>query len=148
MVRDILCRIGDLHIEYLCDLYEDRIDWMSVAVEERCGYRPKTTTDYHELIAALSVKVIINYAARKTHVPVAIAAMKAWTGWYIRPFLTFCVRTRTKCQWMSTILPHGWLSRHSVKLRSLSDRLWWKCRTSPMVLGVPDLHTTWRRGYK
>jgi len=77
LVCDILCRMEDLHIVYLCDLYEDRVEWLAQAVEKRCGYRPKTTTDYRKVIDDPAVKVILNYSAWETHVPIAIAAMKA-----------------------------------------------------------------------
>ena len=77
LTQAILCLFDDIKIEYVCDLYEDRTENVATTINNKLGYRPKTTLDYRDIINDESIDAVMVYAAWEAHIPVAIAAMKA-----------------------------------------------------------------------
>lgn len=77
LVSAILCITEDVKIEYVCDLYEDRAEAAADLVNEKKGYRPIATTDYHDILKDENIDAVMIYAAWEAHIPIAIAAMKA-----------------------------------------------------------------------
>lgn len=65
----------DLEIVAVCDLYEDRVERMQKKIEEKCGYTPKGTTDYNELLD-MGVDAVYIACAWEDHIKIACAAME------------------------------------------------------------------------
>ena len=76
-VGTILDMGDDITIAHVCDLYQDRIDEAIKLVEEKTGKRPVGTQDYKELINAPDVDAVLIVSPWQTHIPFAIAAMRA-----------------------------------------------------------------------
>jgi len=71
----ILCERDDVHVTYVCDLYEDRCLNGVKTVYNKKGYEPKWTQNYKELIESDEVEVVIVCSAWENHVPAAVYAM-------------------------------------------------------------------------
>lgn len=77
LLRDVLLNMSDVEVVAVCDNYEDRTVRAAEAVEKKYGYRPFGTTDYMELLRAVSLDAVLVSTYWETHVEVAIDAMKA-----------------------------------------------------------------------
>ena len=66
-----------IEIASVCDIYSDRVTKTADLIEEKCGYRPSGTVDYHEVIANNDIRAVIIMVAWEAHIDIAIAAMKA-----------------------------------------------------------------------
>ena len=67
----------DIHIDIICDVYEDRVKEVADHIEEKYGYRPKETLVYDDVLAEESVEAVMIFSSWEAHIPQAIAAMKA-----------------------------------------------------------------------
>ena len=67
----------NVHIDIVCDVYEDRVKRMADYIEEKYGYRPKETLVYEDILAEESVEAVMVFTAWEAHIPQVIAAMKA-----------------------------------------------------------------------
>ena len=72
----ILCEREDVHVTYVCDLYEDRCLAGVKNVLDKKGHEPKWTQNYKELIESEDVEVVIVASAWENHVPAAVYAME------------------------------------------------------------------------
>ncbi|MBQ1244693.1 MAG: Gfo/Idh/MocA family oxidoreductase [Clostridia bacterium] len=77
LTKAILCKTEDVQIEYICDSYADRAEAVASEVERLCGYKPKATQEYEDILRDEAVEVVLIYAAWEVHIPYAIRAMKA-----------------------------------------------------------------------
>ena len=69
--------MDNIHIDIVCDLYEDRIKRTSDAIEQAHGYRPKETLVFEDILAEESVDAVMIFSSWESHIPQAVAAMKA-----------------------------------------------------------------------
>lgn len=73
----VCAKLPNVEITAICDLYLDKLE---LAVDE-CqilhGYKPFYTTDYKEVISRDDVDAVVITSAWESHIPLAIAAMKA-----------------------------------------------------------------------
>lgn len=77
LTEAILCITTDIRIDYLCDVYEDRAQAVADTVNEKLGYKPIITTDYHDILKDESIDAVMVYSAWESHIPIAIDTMKA-----------------------------------------------------------------------
>ncbi len=68
--------LNDIELCAVCDLYPDRTEDAAKLIEEKCGYKPFTSTDYHDIVN-LDVDAIIIMSAWESHTEIALAAMEA-----------------------------------------------------------------------
>lgn len=73
----ILAAMDDIEIVAVCDEYEDRVDMAVKVLGERYGFNVAGSTDYMDVINNPKVDAVAIFSAWESHVPVAIAAMKA-----------------------------------------------------------------------
>ena len=66
-----------VHIDAICDLYEDRVKGIGDYIEKTHGYRPIETRTFEDLLALESVEAIMIFTGWEAHVPLAVASMKA-----------------------------------------------------------------------
>ncbi len=78
ILHGLLCRMDNVTVTAVCDLYEDRVKAAVEAVAELCGEagRPFGTTDFREIMLRDDVDAVIIMSAWESHVPIAIAAME------------------------------------------------------------------------
>ena len=71
-----------VHIDAVCDLYEDRAKVTADGIEAKQGYRPVETTNFDDVLAMESVEAVMIITGWEAHIPLAIKAMKAgkWVG--------------------------------------------------------------------
>ncbi len=71
-----------VHVDAVCDHYEDRIKAVTDHIEATQGYRPIETQNFDDLLTLESVEAIMIFTGWEDHIPLAIAAMKAgkWVG--------------------------------------------------------------------
>ena len=69
--------MDNIHIDIVCDVYEDRVKTIADYIEEKHGYRPKETLVYEDILAEESVEAVMIFTAWEAHIPQAVAAMKA-----------------------------------------------------------------------
>ncbi len=70
-------RIEGVTFVAVCDLYEDRCDEGAKIIEETAGNVPFKTTDYREILKRDDVDTVIICSDWRSHVKIAIDAMKA-----------------------------------------------------------------------
>ena len=61
----------------VCDKYADRVENGVKFVEEKCGYTPIGTTNYHEVLANPEVEAVLISCDWEMHIPIAIDAIRA-----------------------------------------------------------------------
>lgn len=61
----------------ICDKYADRVENGVKYVEDKCGYTPLGTTNYHEVLANPEVEAVLISCDWEMHIPIAIDAMRA-----------------------------------------------------------------------
>ena len=71
-----LCRMDDVDIVGVCDVYEDRTEKGKQTVEEIQGHTPFASTDYIEVFDNVKADAAITASSWQTHVPICIEAMK------------------------------------------------------------------------
>lgn len=67
----------DIKITAVCDKYEDRASEAAQFICEHTDRKPFCTTNYKELIGLQELDVVIILSAWDSHIPIAVAAMKA-----------------------------------------------------------------------
>lgn len=72
-----LLDMQDVRITAVCDLYQDRVDNAAGKVKEASGNIPFTSLDSLECISRPDVDAVVITSDWETHIPLAIAAMKA-----------------------------------------------------------------------
>ena len=77
LVRDAMCGREGIHIEALCDPCLENLQRTADAVKEVNGNTPALFTDYNELLKLDTIDTVVVCSTWETHIPVAIAAMKA-----------------------------------------------------------------------
>ncbi len=77
LLRNVLLPREDVILTAVCDLYEDRAQEAATKVKERYHNDPLCTTDAQCLIDSPEVDAVIISTAWESHIPLAIAAMKA-----------------------------------------------------------------------
>ena len=74
---NLVLTMPDVEVTAVCDLYEDRVERAAKDCQQKKGNDPYRTTDYKELIKRDDVDAVIVTSAWESHIPIAIAAMKA-----------------------------------------------------------------------
>ena len=77
LMQDAILHMDDVDVLCLCDVYEDRARAGADVVREAKGHTPAFVTDYHALLAMEEINTVIVASAWESHVPIAIAAMRA-----------------------------------------------------------------------
>lgn len=77
MLRDTISLFDDVRVVALCDLYTDRTEENARALTERGCERPRTFTDYREVMKLPEVDAVIVTSAWEAHIDIACAAMEA-----------------------------------------------------------------------
>ncbi len=71
-------RLTDMYeFVIICDKYQDRVEAGQAWVQEKMGYTPLGTTDYHEVLANKDVEAVLVSCDWEMHLPIAIDAIKA-----------------------------------------------------------------------
>ena len=76
-MTDIFLGFDDVRVVAVCDKYEDRVQNAINRVEEKRGYKPVGTTDYHEILKRDDIEAVFIATDWELHIPIAIDAMKA-----------------------------------------------------------------------
>ncbi len=66
-----------IHVDAICDLYDDRVKAIGDYIETTHGYRPVETAVFEDLLAMESVEAVMIFTGWEDHIPLAIASMKA-----------------------------------------------------------------------
>ncbi len=69
-------RFPNVEIAALCDPYEDRTETLARKIQQKKGYTPMTTCNWQDVIDAKPDAIIVA-TPWETHIPLAIAAMRA-----------------------------------------------------------------------
>ncbi len=77
MTKGVLCKMDNVEIAMVCDLYEDRVEKAQNDVLEKTGKKPRGTTVASEVINDSEVETVFIFAAWEAHIPLAIESMKA-----------------------------------------------------------------------
>ena len=67
----------NVHVDAVCDLYEDRAREAADVILDRQGYRPIATQNFDDILALDSVEAVMIYTGWEAHIPLAIKAMKS-----------------------------------------------------------------------
>lgn len=76
-MTDIFLGFDDVRVVAVCDKYEDRVQNAINRVEEKRGYKPVGTTDYHEILKRDDIEAVFIATDWELHIPIAIDAMKS-----------------------------------------------------------------------
>ena len=76
-MTDIFLGFDDVRVVAVCDKYEDRVQNGINRVEEKRGYKPFGTTDYHEILKRDDIEAVFIATDWELHIPIAIDAMRA-----------------------------------------------------------------------
>ena len=77
LLKEIILPIDTIEVTAVCDSYEDRAKEGADEVEKKYGHLPFFTTDAYEIIRNEQVEAVVISCAWESHIPLAIAAMKA-----------------------------------------------------------------------
>nr|MBE6545694.1 Gfo/Idh/MocA family oxidoreductase [Oscillospiraceae bacterium] len=77
LVSQVLLEHEKCEITAVCDVYQDRVDWMADYVDKAKGSHVYKTTDYKDLLTRSDIDAILVLASWECHVEIAIASMKA-----------------------------------------------------------------------
>ena len=69
--------IENVHVDIVCDLYEDRVREVADVILDRHGYRPIVTQNFDDILKVDSVEAVFIFTSWEAHIPLAIKAMKA-----------------------------------------------------------------------
>ena len=76
-MTDIFLGFDDVTVVAVCDKYEDRVQNGINRVEEKRGYKPFGTTNYHEILERDDIDAVFIATDWELHIPIAIDAMKS-----------------------------------------------------------------------
>ena len=76
-MTNLLSSLDGVRVDMICDLYEERITYMTNWMEEHRGYRPETTTSYEDIVNNEKIEAVFIFSSWEAHIPQAIAAMRA-----------------------------------------------------------------------
>ena len=77
LLKEIILPIDTIEVTAVCDSYEDRAKEGADEVEKKYGHQPFYTTDSLAVIHHEQVEAVVISCAWESHIPLAIAAMKA-----------------------------------------------------------------------
>ena len=77
LVKDLFLQMPQMEIAALCDDYENRAQDVAEYVAEKTGKLPFVTKKYEDILVRDDVDAVLILTPWETHVPMAIAAMKA-----------------------------------------------------------------------
>ena len=77
MLADNMCKMDDVNIIGLCDVYEDRVERSAEAVVSKGRKKPFCTLDYKEILSLPELDSVFIATSWETHVEIAIDAMKS-----------------------------------------------------------------------
>lgn len=77
LLKDIIVKRDDVCIAAVCDEYEDRMQKACDLVESEKGVKPLCFTDYRKTLEIDDIEAVVITSAWKSHIPIAIDAMKA-----------------------------------------------------------------------
>lgn len=77
----LLCHLflgmENCEIVAVCDVYEDRVQAASDAIEKKKGFKPFGTTDYHDILSREGIDAVIVATSWESHVKIACETMRA-----------------------------------------------------------------------
>lgn len=73
----LIVKMKDIDINWVCDLYEDRVQDASKIVKKAKGYQPKETTDYKEIVKDIDIDAVLILSSWESHTKIALEAMEA-----------------------------------------------------------------------
>jgi predicted dehydrogenase len=76
-MTDIFLGFDDVDVVAVCDKYEDRVENAKNRVNEKRGFVPFGTTNYHEILNRSDIDAVFIATDWEMHIPIAIDAMKA-----------------------------------------------------------------------
>ena len=74
---DTLADMKDVHVAVICDKNPATFEPANALLEKKAGYRAETTTEADEVFARADVQGVVIATSWNSHVPLAIAAMRA-----------------------------------------------------------------------
>jgi len=77
MITDTIVHLDDVEIIALCDVYEDRTEKNAKVLEDLGRVRPKTFTNYHDVLALPEVDAVLCMTSWETHIEIVCASMEA-----------------------------------------------------------------------
>ena len=77
LMESVVLPLEMAEVTAVCDLYDDRAEKAAKMVGEKQGKRPAVYSDYNDVINDSNVNTIVIATSWESHVPIAIAAMKA-----------------------------------------------------------------------
>lgn len=77
LLKDIVLPNERVCVTAVCDLYADRAEAGAKAAAEKQGAEPFVSLDYNEVIERSDVDIVLVFSAWESHIPIAVAAMKA-----------------------------------------------------------------------
>ena len=77
LLNTVLRYMPECEISGVCDLYADRAEAASLAVERAKGVKPFSTLNYRELLALEEVDAVICTASWEDHAEICISSMLA-----------------------------------------------------------------------
>lgn len=77
MLDAVLCDMPGTRITYICDLYRDRVDDCLDLISRKCGYTPKSSADWRDVVASADTDAILVYTSWRDHIMIAVCAMRA-----------------------------------------------------------------------
>ena len=77
LMQTVLSSFSWVDVAAVCDLYADRAEAAAAKIEEMRGKKARTFTDAEALLASGEAEAVIISTAWESHIPLAIAAMRA-----------------------------------------------------------------------
>ena len=77
LLSHLLAGMKEAMIVSVCDLYEEKRNKAVEEIGQICGVRPKSCSDYHDILAAKDIDAVLIATSWETHVPIAIESLKA-----------------------------------------------------------------------
>ena len=77
MLRECFSQMKDVKIKYVCDLYHDRVTRGLETVQEKGGYTPTGTADYHDILNDPEVDAVIIMTGWSGRPALAMESMRA-----------------------------------------------------------------------
>ncbi|NLT18717.1 MAG: gfo/Idh/MocA family oxidoreductase [Clostridiales bacterium] len=74
-ITQMIAKMKDVEIKYVCDTYEDRTEAAQGSVFRLAGYKPQIVTDYKYILADEEVQAVLILTSWETHIKIAIDAM-------------------------------------------------------------------------
>ncbi|OQC12366.1 MAG: Alpha-N-acetylgalactosaminidase [Firmicutes bacterium ADurb.Bin080] len=74
-ITQMIAKMKDVEIKYVCDTYEDRTEAAQASVFRLAGYKPQIVTDYKYILADEEVQAVLILTSWETHIKIAIDAM-------------------------------------------------------------------------